>query len=99
MKISDFMQWWPTKLFYDSKYEYIKYDKPRWVSGGFLAGPSLDYGWMYENKTYTTIGQWIKEKPAIIELVKLPYYALTIPFFTLTNFIYAVYAILFKCRR
>ena len=45
---------------------YVRYNKPVRVSGGFLYGPSTEYGYMSSERT--TWGKWLDEQPAAVAL-------------------------------
>jgi hypothetical protein len=98
-KIEKFMTFWPSDIFYDDVFEYHRYDTPRWQGGGFLEGPTLSRGYCSENREYTKLGKWFASGSPVKELIKLPYYLITFPFFMITTVLYDIYDLFLKPRR
>lgn len=74
--IDEYMLPCPERIFYKTVYRYVEHEKC-WIGGGFLEGPHLSSGYVYDEKIYTPLGKWFAEKPAIIEVLKWPYYLIT----------------------
>lgn len=73
-------EWWPNRIFYEIYYVYYT------IGGKRECNP---------RKKFTKLGLWFYNKPPILEILKLPYYFITIPVCTILHILYGVYEILF----
>jgi len=92
-KVKRVMTWWPSELFYQTHYKWHEYETPSVSIFG------VDDGYTIENKTYTKLGKMFYDNPPIIEIIKLPYYMVTIPIFIITNLTWFMFETWFLTRK
>ncbi len=79
--------WQPNWIFYRSYSEYCSGDDS-WSGSDFMGNKTSDWGFTSYTPIYTKLGKWFDDMPGIFSILKLPWYIITWPLYSILAFIW-----------